>query len=444
MWSLLHVRTNHVRTSRVEVGQRCGRQIWSWDVTLSSVLKRRAPVVLLETANITSGIGNGVVMVVLPWLVLELTGSPAAAGLLAALSTIPALIVIPLVGAAIDRYGRKPISVLSDFASALSVIAFPIVGWLVGLDLAWILILAVIGAGLDPAGYTARKSLIIDAAQASGMRLQSLNGLHEALFAAGWTVGPLLGAGLIATVGAVQGLWVPGVLFIIAALCILAMRVSDAGQEAREQGDASGTGFAELTRGFVALWSDKALRVLTIAIMVLAGVYLPTESVILPVHFEALKQPEGMGIVIGALAGGGVLGAFAYGPLSRRLTNHQIITIALLGTALGVIPMAFLPDLWILAVFGFILGLSWGPMQPLLNTLVQVRIPANEQGRVFSVQLTAFYVFPPLAMLATGAASEEWGVRAVYPVIAGLLLITGMVTLSLKSIRRLDDHPHRG
>ena len=159
MWSLLHVRTTHARRLRVEVGQRCGHQIWSWDVTLSSVLKRRAPVVLLETANITSGIGNGVVMVVLPWLVLELTGSPAAAGLLAALSTIPALIVIPLVGAAIDRYGRKPISVLSDFASALSVIAFPIVGWLVGLDLAWILILAVIGAGLDPAGYTARKVL---------------------------------------------------------------------------------------------------------------------------------------------------------------------------------------------------------------------------------------------------------------------------------------------
>ncbi len=412
-------------------------------MTLSSVLKRRAPVVLLETANVTSGIGNGVVMVVLPWLVLELTGSPAAAGLLAALSTIPALVVIPLVGAAIDRYGRKPISVLSDIASALSVIAFPIVGWLVGLDLAWILVLAVIGAGLDPAGYTARKSLIIDAAEASGMRLQSLNGLHEALFAAGWTLGPLLGAGLIATVGAEQGLWVPGVLFIIAALCIFAMRVADAGQAAREEGLERGTGFAELTRGFVALWTDKALRVLTIAIMVLAGVYLPTESVILPVHFQSLNQPEGMGIVIGALAGGGVLGAFAYGPLSRRLTNHQIITVALVGTALGVIPMAFLPELWILAVFGFVLGLSWGPMQPLLNTLVQVRIPAHEQGRVFSVQLTAFYVFPPLAMLVTGAASEEWGVRAVYPVIAGLLILTGVVTLSLKSIRTLDERPHR-
>jgi MFS family permease len=411
-------------------------------VTLSIVPTRRAPVVLLETANITSGVGNGVVMVVLPWLVLEKTGSPAAAGLLAALSTIPALIVIPLVGAAIDRFGRKPISVLSDIASAVSVMAFPIVAWLVGLDLAWILVLAVIGAGLDPAGYTARKSLIVDASAASGMRLQSLNGLHEALFAAGWTLGPLLGAGLIATVGAEQGLWVPGVLFIVAALCIQSMRVSDAGQEARREGAEPTAGFRELTRGFVALWSDKALRVLTIAIMVLAGVYLPTESVILPVHFEGLDQPEGMGIVIGALAGGGVIGAFLYGPISRRLTSHQIITVALLSTALGVIPMAFLPPLWILAVFGFILGLSWGPMQPLLNTLVQMRIPAQEQGRVFSVQLTSFYVFPPLAMLATGVASEQWGIRSVYPVIAALLVITVAVTLSLRSIRRLDDVPH--
>jgi hypothetical protein len=46
-------------------------------------------------------------------------------------------------------------------------------------------------------------------------------------------------------------------------------------------------------------------------------------------------------------------------------------------------------------------------------------------------------------MLVTGAASEEWGVRAVYPVIAGLLILTGVVTLSLKSIRTLDELPHK-
>jgi len=394
-------------------------------------------VVLLQIANLLSGIGNGAVMVIIPWLVLERTDSAAAAGLVAAVSTLPALVVVPAVGVAIDRFGRKPMSVISDLASAVSVIAFPVVGWLVGLDLFWILLLAVLGASLDPAGYTARKSLIVDAARAGKVRLETLNGVHEALFAAGWTLGPLVGAGLIATLGAEQGMWIPGALFVIAAACIAAMRVSDAGQAALEHADVV-TGLAGLTRGVIALWQDKALRTLTIAIMVLAGVYLPTESVILPVYFEGLGQPEGLGFVIAALAGGGVLGAFAYGPLSRHLTDYRIIRIALLGTALGVVPMAFLPALPILVFFAFILGISWGPMQPLLNTLVQRRIPAQEQGRVFSVQLTAFYVFPPLAMLATGAAAEEWGVRAVYPVVAACLLVTGVVTLSLKAIRDVD------
>lgn len=393
--------------------------------------------VLLQIANLLSGIGNGAVMVIIPWLVLERTDSAAAAGLVAAVSTLPALVVVPAVGVAIDRFGRKPMSVISDLASAVSVIAFPVVGWLVGLDLFWILLLAVLGASLDPAGYTARKSLIVDAARAGKVRLETLNGVHEALFAAGWTLGPLVGAGLIATLGAEQGMWVPGALFVIAAACIAAMKVSDAGQAALEHADVV-TGLAGLTRGVIALWQDKALRTLTIAIMVLAGVYLPTESVILPVYFEGLGQPEGLGFVIAALAGGGVLGAFAYGPLSRHLTDYRIIRIALLGTALGVVPMAFLPALPILVFFAFILGISWGPMQPLLNTLVQRRIPAQEQGRVFSVQLTAFYVFPPLAMLATGAAAEEWGVRAVYPVVAACLLVTGVVTLSLKAIRDVD------
>ena len=248
----------------------------------------RTPVVLLETANVLSGTGNGIVMVALPWLVLELTGSAAAAGVVAALSTLPALLVVPAVGAAVDRFGRRRMSVLSDIASALSVIAFPIIGWLVGLDFAWILVLAIIGASLDPAGYTARKSLIVDATKASGVRLETLNGVHEALFAVGWTFGPLIGALLIATVGATGAFWVPGAMFVIAALCISFMRVGDSGREAVEHGAEEVTGWKGMMRGVVALSADRALRTLTVAIMILAGIYLPTQCILLPVHFESL------------------------------------------------------------------------------------------------------------------------------------------------------------
>lgn len=396
---------------------------------------------LLEIANVASGTGNGVVMVVLPWLVLELTGSAAAAGLVAALSTLPALVVIPVVGAAIDRFGRKRLSVLSDLASAVSVLAFPVVGWLIGLDFAWVLVLAVIGATLDPAGYTARKSLIVDASRASGMRLETLNGVHEALFAVGWTFGPLIGALLIASFGAVSAFWVPGAMFVIAAACIAVIRVGDAGRDAIEAGAEEVGGWRGITRGFVALNADHALRALTVAVMILAGVYLPTESILLPVHFEALGRPESLGLVIATLAGGSVLGAFAYGWISTRLSAYQIIRLALVGSALAIIPMALLPSLPVLLIAGFVLGLSWGPMQPLLNVLVQQRVPAQEQGRVFSVQMTSFYVFPPVAMLLTGAATERWGVSPVYLALAGLLVVVGLVTISLASVRAIDRAP---
>ncbi len=394
--------------------------------------------VLLETANRPTRNRNGVAMVAIPWLVLDLTGSAAAAGLVAALSTLPALLVIPAVGAAVDRFGRRPVSVVSDLASAVSVTAFPIVAALIGLDFAWVLILAIIGASLDPGGYTARKSLIVDAARAGGVRLQTLNGIHEAIFAVGFTVGPLIGAGLIATVGPVSAFWIPGGLFVIAAGSIALMRVGDAGREAVEAGADDVTGIRGLLRGVTALWADRALRVLTIAIMVLAGVYLPTESIILPVHFSELGQPEGLGIVIAGLAGGGVIGALSYGWLSNRLRQYSIVRLALTGTGVGIILMAFLPPLPLLAAGGFILGLSWGPMEPLLNTAVQQRIPAQEQGRVFSVQMTSFFVFPPLAMLLVGASSERWGVGVVYPVLAALLILVGIVTMSMRSIRGLD------
>src|SRR3712207_9128267 len=66
------------------------------------------------------------VMVVIPWLILERTDSPEAAGLAAGLSAIPGILIAPVVGVLVDRIGRKAVSVASDLFSALSVLFFPV------------------------------------------------------------------------------------------------------------------------------------------------------------------------------------------------------------------------------------------------------------------------------------------------------------------------------
>lgn len=398
-----------------------------------------APLVQLEGANIASGLGNGVVMVVIPWLVLEQTGSPAAAGLVAALSTFFAIFVIPLVGYAVDRFGRRAVSVIADIASGVSVLAFPLMAATDTLSLPLITVVAVVGALIDPAGYTARKALIEDTAHAARVRVDSLNGIHEALFALGWTAGPALGAVLIASAGATNAFWLSAALFITAAVFVAIMRIPSKAEPDPEEAPLGG--WHGLVLGFTTVWSDRVLRTVTIAIMVLAGVYLPTEAVLLPVHFEALNTPEGLGFVISALAGGSALGALFYGPLSARVSRSTIARGALLGTAIAIVPLAFLPPVPVMVVFGFLLGLAWGPMQPLLNTLVQVRVPSDAQGRVFAVQLTSFYVFPPLAMLIVGVGAENFGVQPVYAVLAGLLVLTSMVTVFLRVMPHLNDTP---
>jgi DHA3 family macrolide efflux protein-like MFS transporter len=379
-------------------------------------------------------------MVTIPWLVLNNTGLASAAGIVAALSALPALIVTPLVGYAVDRFGRRLVSVIADFASAVSVIAFPILAFFTDLSFALILALAVIGAAIDPAGYTARKSIIPDAATASGVDRDALNGLHEGLFALGWTIGPLIGALSIATFGPINSFWIPGALFIFAALCILALRVGDAGQDARAESSSIQKSFwREATQGFAVLWRDPYLRTITIAMIFLAGVYLPTESLVLPFYFEATDNALGLGIVISAMAGGGVLGAFSFGFLTKRLTYKTIARLVLIGTIVALIPMSLLPPLPVIAGFGFLLGLAWGPMNPLINSLVQTRVQPDVQGRVYAVQLSLFYAFPPIAMLITGFAIDGAGVEVVYPILAILVTIGCILTLSTRAMRTLNQ-----
>jgi hypothetical protein len=62
------------------------------------MMKRSLPFILLQTSNIASGVGNGIVMITVPWLVLELTGSSSAAGLLGALASLPGIVVSPFIG----------------------------------------------------------------------------------------------------------------------------------------------------------------------------------------------------------------------------------------------------------------------------------------------------------------------------------------------------------
>lgn len=399
-------------------------------------MKKNLPVVLHQLSNFASGLGNSIVMITIPWLILEETGSPAFAGLVAAISALPGLLISPIGGWLVDHIGRRSVSIGADLLSAVAVVAFPIVALTSGLSSSTILVIAVIGAIFDPAGYTARKTLLADVAKASEIKLDRLNGIHEGFMGVSWVFGPAVGAGLISTVGAVNSFWVAGGLFIVAALAIAFLRVGNLGKDARNLAEKIGEKSDRSLRvGFQVLWNDKLLRTITISILIIAAVYLPTETVVLSTYFEGLNKPASLGIVISALAAGSAVGSFGYGWLSARLSRKNLVRATLIGTAVSILPMAFLPPLPILIVAGFFLGLSWGPFNPLVSTLIQQRVPADQQGRVFGVQTAVFYAAPPLGMVLAGLSVESLGVSVTYIVLAAILSVTAILALLTKSLR---------
>ena len=398
----------------------------------------RRPLYLLEGANALSGLSNAIAIITVPWLIFERTGSATQAGIVVAASAIPGIIISPFVGALIDHYGRKRVSIGSDLLSALSVMLFPIWDSLFGLTFASIATFAVLGAAFDPAGYTARKSLIPDVAKASNTSMDKLNSWHEAVFSGGWALGPAIGAIAISLVGAANSMWIVFVAFILAIILISMLHVGDLGLEHREEINDQEKFWTSTLRGLQVLKSDKAMYYLTISIVFLVMVYLPTESIILPKYFSDIDDPRGLGYVLSSMAAGSIATTLAYPKLVKHFKKRSIVIGSLAATSLAMIPMTLFPPIGLFVLAGFLLGLGWGPMNPLMNSIVQQRVAPHIQGRVFGVQTSLFYASGPIGMFVTGVSVDAFGVRPVYIAAVSILIVFQLFIMFLPDLHDLD------
>ena len=398
----------------------------------------RRPLYLLEGANALSGLSNAIAIITVPWLIFERTGSATQAGIVVAASAIPGIIISPFVGALIDHYGRKRVSIGSDLLSALSVMMFPIWDSLFGLTFASIATFAVLGAAFDPAGYTARKSLIPDVAKASNTSMDKLNSWHEAVFSGGWALGPAIGAIAISLVGAANSMWIVFVAFILAIILISMLHVGDLGLEHREEINDQEKFWSSTLRGLQVLKSDKAMYYLTISIVFLVMVYLPTESIILPKYFSDIDDPRGLGYVLSSMAAGSIATTLAYPKLVKHFKKRSIVIGSLAATSLAMIPMTLFPPIGLFVLAGFLLGLGWGPMNPLMNSVVQQRVAPHIQGRVFGVQTSLFYASGPIGMFVTGVSVDAFGVRPVYIAAVSILIVFQLFIMFLPDLHDLD------
>ena len=396
-----------------------------------------APFILLQFASITSVISGAMVFIAIPWIALEITGTSTAAGLVVSLTAIPGLLLSPVIGSFIDKVGRRNAASWSELLTVLTSVMIPIFAGFWELTLTALIGIGILRAVVAPGGSTARKSLVPDVAAAGKLTLDRANSIHEAIFASGFAIGPALATFCIAVMGSANTFWVVAGFGAVSAFFAFLIRVT----EQREENDESEKEpfYIYAVQGFKILFNTPSVLVLMAAIMTLALIYLPTEMLILPTAYNEMGDPEGLGTVVSAMAFASVFGALFFEQIHRRVSYSNILRIGILGVPLSMIPMSQLPPQWAMIGFGLILGLVWGPLLPLLNTVIQKKIPANKRGRVFSLEMTVWSAGPMISMVAVGAAVDAIGVKPIYLALALGVLVAGVLVSTNKYIKELDN-----
>lgn len=157
-------------------------------------------------------IGFGIVIPILPTLVTESGGSTFLVGTIIASFSLFQFIFAPILGRFSDKYGRRPVLILSSILNSISyflIFLFPQI---------WVLFVARMLAGIGSANISVAQAYIADSSTAHE-RTRTL-GTMGAVFGLGFVVGPLLG-GIVSEMFSISAAFaVPAVLSLINAVLI--------------------------------------------------------------------------------------------------------------------------------------------------------------------------------------------------------------------------------
>src|SRR5829696_2600568 len=183
----------------------------------------------LAAGLLLSRTGDQLTTIALLWLVLDLTGSGAAVGLVLLCAGLPPVVTGPLLGRVLDRWSPRQVMVADNLLRAALVGAIPALHWLGRLDLPLLYGLSVAAGALIPAtdvGVRVVLPRLVDEDE-----LEHANALLSIGDQVSALVGPACGGLLVGLVGA------PPVL-LLDAVSFLAMAAARAHRDRHRRGDA--------------------------------------------------------------------------------------------------------------------------------------------------------------------------------------------------------------
>ncbi|WP_449427073.1 MFS transporter [Rhodanobacter umsongensis] len=396
---------------------------------------------LLFGGSTISAIGDQFTLVALPWLVLKLTGDPAALGLVLAAMALPRAAFMLIGGAVVDRMSPRRVLLGARGVNAVLVSLLAVLV-LTGAIQMWMIYVIALGIGLATAfAYPAGSAIL---PQLVGpQQLQPANALFMGMRQLSMIVGPAL-AGLVIGTGAhaVQqqavadagGLGlafsVDAVSFLFSLGSLMLVRIHSDHHPKVPVGSV----LANVASGIRNIWADLPLRAFILYAAVVSVFVGGPIQVGLPVLADTRLDlgAASLGILMTSNGVGMLLGSFLSGLVTRMVKSRLGLMVlcidSLAGLALAALALVHstLGGAVLLAGTGMLGGIA----QIAIVSWIQRRVAPEMMGRTMSVLMFTFMGLGPLSAAIAGSLLK---VIALPTLFAGAGLLLTAIALSCMS-----------
>lgn len=383
--------------------------------------RRKAAILFILITAMLDVMSMGIVIPVLPQLIESLSGSSSAAGLwnglFVALWAGMQFLCSPVIGSLSDRFGRRPVILISVAGLALDYVLMALAPNL------WWLAVGRLLAGLTSSSFTSTFAYMADIT-APEDRARGY-GLIGAAFSGGFVAGPLIG-GMLGEISLRAPFWaaagLSGLAFLY-GLIVLPESLAPDKRMAFGWGRANPFGALRLLRSHPELSSLALVNfLLYFAHHLFSAVFVLYAGD----RYGWGAWQVGALLALVGLFDMGVQGMLV-GPVVKRLGDRATMVIGLSFGAIGVLAMGLAPTGW-LFVAAMLPNALWGLAMPTIQSLMTARVSESEQGQLQgannSVGSIAGIVSP---LFFGGIYSLSAGPAPALPFVGSAFLIAAMV-----------------
>ncbi|MFA6187071.1 MAG: MFS transporter [Phycisphaerae bacterium] len=380
-------------------------------------------------------IGTWMQMVATSWLVYRLTGSAFYLGVISFCDSAPILFGAPIAGVLADRWPRKNIVILTQIFAMLQAFILAAIVFFHLATIPLLIILSLMRGLINTFDMPTRQAFVFEMVDDKN-DLPNAIALNSMLFNMARFVGPSIAGFVIAYTGEAACFFINGISFLAVIFALYAMKIV-CPPAIRQSGSILGGIKAGLKYSFN-FTPIRTILIYTAITSFFATPYL----VLMPVFAKVILHGDSrtLGFLMAAIGTGAFIGAVILAKRKSVRGLENVIIIASIIFAAGIIGFSFSKNLWLSFCLIVLPGFGVMVQMASINIILQTIVDDDKRGRVLSLHTMSFIGIVPFGNLLAGFVAEHIGAPKTL-LISGILSIATMLMFlrQLPEIRRLIE-----